>query len=66
MMAPDALAAQRGFRLEDRTELFGTLVMPDPAIRFQHTPKRAGALPKTFGSDRVAVLSRIVPATEST
>ncbi len=56
LMAPGGMADQRGLRLEDQSEQFGTVVMPGPVIRFGRTPMRPGGLPGPFGSDRHAVL----------
>jgi crotonobetainyl-CoA:carnitine CoA-transferase CaiB-like acyl-CoA transferase len=57
LMAPGAIADQRGLRIEDRTDASGTIVMPGPVARLSRTPMRPGAIPTPFGADRDAVLA---------
>lgn len=55
LMAPGAIAEQRGLRVEDRTD-DGIIVMPGPVVRLSRTPMRPGTIPQPFGSDRDAIL----------
>lgn len=51
VMEPGGIAEQRGLRLEDKSPVHGTVIMPGPVIRFSSTPMRPGALPGPVGSD---------------
>ena len=62
LMAPGGIAEQRGLRLEDLSDEFGTVVMPGPVVRFSGTPMHPGFLPRPFGADRDAILQRLTPS----
>jgi crotonobetainyl-CoA:carnitine CoA-transferase CaiB-like acyl-CoA transferase len=59
LMRAGGIAEQRGLRLEDASEHFGTVVMPGPVVRFGRTPMRPGHLPGPFGSDRDEILANM-------
>jgi crotonobetainyl-CoA:carnitine CoA-transferase CaiB-like acyl-CoA transferase len=49
LLDPGGTADLLGLRLEQGSELFGTVVQPGPVIRLSRTPMRAGALPDPPG-----------------
>ena len=62
LLTPGGMADKRGLRLSQRSEEFGTVVQPGPAIRLHRTHVRAGSLPRPLGTDRMSALPLDLPS----